>query len=48
MLAMNRVVDQAGDVVVESQGGAHIDIMMLSDRGVKMSSPDELVERSFS
>jgi len=34
---MDRVVYQTGNVVVESQGGAHIDIMMLLRRGVKMS-----------
>jgi hypothetical protein len=38
-LAMDRVVDQAGNIVIESQGSARTSIMMLPRRGVKMSPP---------
>src|SRR5262249_9149504 len=45
-VAMDRIVYQAGHIVIESQGSAHTGIMMLPWRGVKMSPWCEIVTRS--
>lgn len=36
MFAMDGVLDQPGNVIIESQGGSHVDIVMPSSGGVKM------------